>query len=216
IVIVTDRYRALPCLSARSPCRSGGAAGQAPMLRHNTSASSKRSVVASPKSTQGLDFKVSARGWGYILEEHGLTKGAFDAAERLITDCRKRGLLPVDFCAEDEGRGVDHLEEIDHESVEEFAQDWIDTLAEAHERYTPRSFWDDLDVYVQMTVEKIDLKNLFAPECARFRVATTNISGWNDINRRVQIMRRFAYWERRGRKSDLLPCRPDAAARAQT
>src|SRR5262249_11238409 len=59
----------------------------------------------------GLDFKVSARGWAYILEEHGLTKGDFDAAERLITDCRKRGLLPVDFCAEDEGRGVDHLHE---------------------------------------------------------------------------------------------------------
>src|SRR5262245_10304739 len=77
----------------------------------------------------GLDFKVSARGWAYILEEHGLTKGDFDAAERLITDCRKRGLLPVDSCAEDEGRGVDHLEEINPESVEEFAEGWVDYLA---------------------------------------------------------------------------------------
>jgi hypothetical protein len=154
----------------------------------------------------GLDFKVSARGWAYILEEHGLTKGDFDAAERLITDCRKRGLLPVDFCAEDEGRGVDHLEKIDDESVEEFAEGWVNYLAEAHEQYTPLSFWDDLDVYVQMTVEKIDLKNLFAPICAQFRVATTNISGWSDFNRRVQIMQRFACWERQGKKCVLLHC----------
>src|SRR5262249_1337711 len=154
----------------------------------------------------GLDFKVSSRGWAYILEEHGLTKGDFDAAERLITDCRKKGHLPVDFCAEDEGRSVDHLEEIDHETVEAFAQGWVDYLADAHEQYTPFSFCDDLDVYVQMTVEKIDLKNLFSPECARFHIATTNVSGWNDINRRVQIMQRFAHWERQGKKCVLLHC----------
>ena len=29
-----------------------------------------------------LDFQVSARGWSYILEEHGLSKGEFDAAQR--------------------------------------------------------------------------------------------------------------------------------------
>jgi hypothetical protein len=154
----------------------------------------------------GLDFKVSARGWAYILEEYGLLKGDFDAAEQLITDCRKKGHLPVDFCAEDEGRGVDHLEKIDCETVEEFAQDWVDYLAEAHEQYTPFSFWNDLDVYLQMTVEKTDLKTLFAPICAQFRVATTNISGWSDFNRRVQIMQRFAHWERQGKKCVLLHC----------
>jgi regulator of sigma D len=153
-----------------------------------------------------LDFKVSSRGWGYLLEEHGLAKGDFDAAERVINDCRKAGHLPVDFCAEDEGRGVDNLEEIDNEPVEAFAESWVDYLSEAHEQYTPFSFWDDLDVYLEMTVEKIDLKNLFSPECARFHLATTNISGWNDINRRVQIMRRFARWERQGKKCILLHC----------
>jgi hypothetical protein len=29
-----------------------------------------------------LDFKVSARGWCYILEEHGLLKGDFSRASR--------------------------------------------------------------------------------------------------------------------------------------
>ena len=93
-----------------------------------------------------------------------------------------------------------------HYLAEEFAEGWVDYLAEAHEQYTPHSFWDDLDVYVQMTVEKIDLKNLFAPICAQFRVATTNVSGWSDFNRRVQIMQRFAHWERQGKKCVLLHC----------
>ena len=49
-----------------------------------------------------MDFGVGARGWSYILEQHGLTKGDFDAAQALITDCRKTGDLPLDICAEDD------------------------------------------------------------------------------------------------------------------
>jgi len=48
-----------------------------------------------------LDIKVSSRGWCYALEEHGLGKDEFDYAQRLINDCRKSGLLPVDFTASD-------------------------------------------------------------------------------------------------------------------
>jgi hypothetical protein len=33
-----------------------------------------------------LDFEISARGWCYILEDHGLKKGDFDSAETLIAD----------------------------------------------------------------------------------------------------------------------------------
>ena len=154
----------------------------------------------------GLDFKVSSRGWCYILEEYGLTKGDFDSAQKLIDQCRKGGLLPVDICSEDEGRTADHLEDITREDPEEFAENWIDYLGHAHEQYTPFSFWDDLDVYVQMTVEKIDLKSLFAPVCTQFCIATTNISGWNDINSRIAIMRRFAHWERLGKRIVLLHC----------
>src|SRR5262249_62212220 len=69
----------------------------------------------------GLDFKVSSRGWCYILEEHGLGKGDFAAAQRLINQCRKDGSLPVDICSEDEGRAADHLEDITREDPEEFA-----------------------------------------------------------------------------------------------
>ena len=53
----------------------------------------------------GLEFKVSSRGWGYILEGRGLiAKGDLDKAQRLINDCRKSGDLPLDFCREDDGR----------------------------------------------------------------------------------------------------------------
>src|SRR5262249_15300869 len=55
--------------------------------------------------TSRLDFKLSSRGLCYILEnDHRLPKGDFDAAQKLITECRKNGLLPIDFTAEDEAR----------------------------------------------------------------------------------------------------------------
>ena len=41
------------------------------------------------KINSRLDFKVSSRGWCYILEEHGLAKGDFDDAQKLINNCRK-------------------------------------------------------------------------------------------------------------------------------
>src|SRR6516162_11914122 len=64
----------------------------------------------------------------------------------------------------------------------------------------------ELDVYVEMTVEKVDLKNLFSSVCKPFCIPITNISGWNDINSRAAIMRRFAHWERRGKRCVLLHC----------
>jgi hypothetical protein len=159
------------------------------------------------KINLGLDFRVSSRGWCYILEVHGLNKGEFDAAQRLINDCRKSGDLPLDICSEDDGRTAEHLETIDRETPEKFAQGWIDYVrTDAHKGYLPISFWDDLDIYVQMTVEKVDLKSLFSPVCAEFHVPLTNISGWNDINSRAAIMRRFAYWEARGKQCALLHC----------
>jgi hypothetical protein len=153
-----------------------------------------------------LDFKVSSRGWCYILEEHGLGKGDFDKAERVINGCRKNGLLPLDICCEDDGRQAEHLESIDEETPAEFAQGWIDYLSLAHNQYYPISFWDDLDVYIQMTVEKIDLKSLFDSVCKPFRLPLINIGGWNDINSRAAIMRRFRQWEVRGKRCVLLHC----------
>ncbi len=155
----------------------------------------------------GLDFKVSSRGWCYILEEHGLRKGDFDAAQRLINDCRKSGDLPIDICALDEGRATACLVKINGTTPEEEAEDWADYVRnDAYLSYRPIAFWEELDVYLEMTVEKIDLVGLFEPVCSEFHVPLTNVSGWNDINRRAEIMRRFAYWEMRDKRCVLLHC----------
>jgi hypothetical protein len=153
-----------------------------------------------------LDFKVSSRGWCYILEEHGFPKGEFDAAQRLINDCRKAGDLPLDICAEDEARVADHLEEIDEEEPEEYAANVVRGIKHAHSWYAPHSFWDDLDVYIEVMVEKIDLKSLFSSVCEEYHVPLINSRGWSCLNSRAAMMRRFAGWEAKGKQCVLLFC----------
>ena len=75
-----------------------------------------------------------------------------------------------------------------------------------HKNYTPISFWDDLDVYVEVAVEKLDLRNLFEPACAEFHVPIQNFKGWSDLNARAAMMRRFAEHEAAGRRCVLLLC----------
>src|SRR5262245_47671261 len=90
-----------------------------------------------------LDFEVSARGWCYILEEHGATKADFPTIERLFVTCRKSGDLPIDICSEDEARAAEHVEKLDYTRPKEFAQGWIDYVRdEIHHRYNPVSLWD--------------------------------------------------------------------------
>jgi hypothetical protein len=57
---------------------------------------------------------------------------------------------------EDDGRQADHVESITQESPAEFAGGWVSYLQEAHEQYKPLSFWDHLEVYIEMTVEKVE------------------------------------------------------------
>ena len=152
------------------------------------------------------EFKISSRGWCYMLEPHGLAKGDFDRAEKLINDCRKDGNLPVDFTAADDTRKPVNLTHIDNTSPEEEAEYIVDNIWSAQEAYNPFSFWDYQDVYIQMLVEKIDLKSLFGPVCAEFDVPLGNAKGWADINSRVGIMRRFAHWETKGKQCLLLYC----------
>jgi hypothetical protein len=76
-----------------------------------------------------LDFDVSSRGWCYLLEEHGLTKGEFSTAQNLINDCRKSGMLPIDICATDERRSAGHVECIDSVGPEDHVESLIDGLS---------------------------------------------------------------------------------------
>ena len=155
-----------------------------------------------------LDFKVGSRGWCYVLEEHGLVKGDFDKAECLINDCRKSGLLPIDFTANDENREAEGIQDLYgfDESPTEHAQAIISTLPSLADCYTPESFWTFQDVYVEMMVEKIDLKSLFGNICAEYYIPITNSRGWADINSRAALVERFKHWEYRGKQCVLLYC----------
>ena len=153
----------------------------------------------------GLDFEVGARGWGYVCEAHNLiTKADIDRAEKLVNDCRKSGMLPLDICLVDEGRAFDHVQRIDDETPEEQAEWIVDYINTAHSDYWPESFWDDQEFYVQMVVEKSTLKSLFDPVCAEFFVPLATASGWCDINMRADMMRRFAEKESDGKQGVLL------------
>jgi len=153
-----------------------------------------------------LDDKVSARGWCYILENEGrLSKGDFDQAEAAINECRREGLLPVDFTASDESRSFDCVQYVGDLPEEEAAYE-VKRLVASTIDYSPTSFWEDQDYYLQMLVEKIDLKILFKRICSRYYLPIANAKGWSDLNQRHEMMKRFQYWEARGKKCVLLYC----------
>jgi hypothetical protein len=155
-----------------------------------------------------LDFAVSSRGWCYVLEgENVITKHEFDAAQRVINTCRKSGLLPIEICAVDERREAEGLEDyIDHTSIEKEAADIVESVAHRHKYYQPFGFWEDQSVYIELAVEKIDLRSLFATVVQPYHIPISNIVGWCDINGRAAMMRRFAAHERKGRQCVLLYC----------
>jgi hypothetical protein len=154
-----------------------------------------------------LDFKVSSRGWCYILEPYGLLKSDFDHAQKLINDCRKSGLLPLDICKEDDNRTFNGIESVDNNTPDQKAEFWIDyILNSVWKGYNGVSFWDNQEFYVQMMVEKIDLVSLFEPICRKYKIPIANTKGWSDISQRADMMRRYAMWEAEGKTCVLLYC----------
>lgn len=151
-----------------------------------------------------LDFEVSSRGWAYILEEYGLGKGDFDVAENLIKECRKSGLLPLNITATDSAREFEGVRYVNGNDPEEQASAIIQRVTEAHQHYYPESFWDYQDCYIQMVVEKIDLKSLFLPICREYHVPIANARGWSDLHMRADMMERFRDAEADGKRCILL------------
>jgi hypothetical protein len=151
-----------------------------------------------------LDFKPSGRGVCYVLEnEQLISKGDFDRVEKIINDLRKSGHLPLDFTADDQTREPSNAEELHDPDPAEHA-DWLADWLRQWEYYRPVSFWANQAVYVEVMVEKIDLKSLFDPVCAKYCVRVTNAKGWSDINSRAKLMKRFQVHEKAGRDLVLL------------
>lgn len=153
-----------------------------------------------------LSFSPSSRGWCYILEEHGLTKGQFRQAQKTINDCRKSGLLPLSITAEDDARQTIGIQMVDHQNPEAYAEYAVEIIRSLAHQFTPFGFWESQEFYVEMLVEKIDLKSLFEPICREFYIPLTNARGWSDLHSRANIMRRFKQHEREGRQCVLLYC----------
>jgi hypothetical protein len=154
-----------------------------------------------------LDFTPGTRGWCYLLENAGMIgKGEFKRMEGLLGDWRKDGRLPLDFCASDDKRAAQNLESLDEASPEEYAESYARMAVDCWEDYEPISFWSYQPCYIEMAVEKTDLRILFEKVCALYHVPIWNAGGWSDINSRADLMKRFQKHDAEGRRCVLLYC----------
>lgn len=153
-----------------------------------------------------IGFKVSSRGWGYIMEQKGLiTKDQFDKVEDVINRCRRSGLLPVDFVAEESARRFEEVHIPDTISLPGHVRNWLQYAFDCENHFEP-DWWDGEEYYIQTVVEKIDLVSLFRDLSADYHIPIANSKGWSSILQRAEYCRRFAEAEQRGLKCVLLYC----------
>ena len=153
-----------------------------------------------------IGFKISARGWCYQLEGFGLiTKAEFDKVENLINTCRREGYLPIDFTAEEEGRQFSGIEDPETMTPVEYLGFVLGQSLHCEDYYTP-DWWDGEDYYIQMVVEKIDLKTLFTPVCQTYHIPIATAKGWSSMLMRAEYAKRFSEAEARGLNCVLLYC----------
>jgi hypothetical protein len=153
-----------------------------------------------------LDFKQSSRGWCYTLENEGfIKKGEFDRAEDAINECRRAAYLPINFCAEDASRVWENVEEPTEGTIQDLFRLYLKAALNAPNYYKP-DWWEGEEYYIQMFVEKIDLKSLFSPICKKYHMPIANASGWSDINERAEMADRFLEAEEAGQQCVLLYC----------
>jgi len=161
------------------------------------------------KIQKDIGFPVSARGWCYILEQPPyqlITKAQFDTIENIINNkLRRIGVIPIDFVADEEGRKFSGVETPDKESPIENVGRYLQGALVAEKYYTP-DWWKNEKYYIQMVVEKIDLKTLFEPVCKEYHIPICSSKGWQSMLMRAEYARRFKEAEEIGLKSVLLYC----------
>lgn len=153
-----------------------------------------------------IGFRVSSRGWAYILEQKRfINKDQFDKITNIINKCRKKGFLPIDFTAEESARDFVGIESPSEENIIDDFGEWLYTAYDAADHYTP-DWWKGEEYYIQMVVEKIDLVTLFKPVCEEYHIPIANSKGWSSMLQRAEYARRFAEAEMNGLKCVLLYC----------
>lgn len=160
-----------------------------------------------------LDFQMSARGWCYHLEgDSGLTKGDFDWAQKEIQKAREAGYLPPGFIADEDSRKMAvprDLSETPEEFIEWHHDQWKEaeeTFRNSWENYEWVSFWEQQDVYLQLFVEKVDLKSLFQKLCFKYRIPSANLKGHGSLEQKASAARNFKEMEQSGKQPVLLVC----------
>ena len=153
-----------------------------------------------------IGFKVSARGWCYLLEGfHLINKNQFDRVESAVNECRDKGYLPIDFVPEDAPRVFKGVEEPTEESPVGYMKRYLEGALSCQEWYTP-DWWEDEEYYIQMVVEKVDLMTLFEPVCKAYHIPIATGRGWSSKLQRALYARRFKEAEEIGLKCVLLYC----------
>lgn len=153
-----------------------------------------------------IGFKVSSRGWCYILEGYRMiNKNEFDKVDTLINNCRRNGYLPIDFVAEESSRQFHGIETPDEDHIVDTFGNYLRGAMNCGDYYTP-DWWEDEEYYIQMVVEKIDLVTLFQPVCEEYHIPIANSKGWSSMLQRAEYARRFSQARDKGRKCVLLYC----------
>jgi hypothetical protein len=153
-----------------------------------------------------IGFKVSSRGWCYILENRRMiNKNQFDRVSDAINDCRREGLLPVDFVAEESSRAFNGVEHPSDETMEELLARMLRDVLDGSRYFTP-DWWEGEKYYIQVVVEKVDLVSLFQPVCSLYHIPIANSKGWSSILQRAEYAKRFKAAEDAGLECVLLYC----------
>ncbi len=153
-----------------------------------------------------IGFRVSSRGWAYLLETRRLIdKNDFDKITNIINKCRRVGFLPIDFVAEESAREFKGVEIPSTESVIDDFAAWLDAAKKTAEYYHV-DWWKDEEYYIQIVVEKIDLVTLFYPICSQYHIPIANSKGWSSMLQRAEYAKRFREAELDGKKCVLLYC----------
>jgi len=162
---------------------------------------------------KGMNFHMSARGWCYVMEPFGLAKGDFESlGQPWIRKCRVLGFLEPGFIKEEESHEVEGQSD-ESETVEDFVEGQYNMWQEAEDYYTESwnlydgiSFWEDKNCYIQLLVEKVDLKYLFARLCKKYRIPAANLHGWGSLEQKAVMAKNFQYHENEGRQPILFAC----------
>lgn len=178
---------------------------------HVRRAARVRMGEAIERLSEETGFKFGPRGWAYYAEGLGLiTKGEFARFEKLLTEMRKDGELDPDVIEPDASRMATKVDDFDATDglPEDLAQYAVDEIGERlrawSEAYYEAGYWDDLDHYVEMIVEKKDLVQIFRAVADRYRVRITNGKGDTDIHTRLAMLKRFRDHTAAGRRCILL------------